>query len=101
MSQYGFFVDQSRCIGCNQCTVACMQWHDIQPGPVKGLDLLPCGPEVPNPSEMLNSNASCSVKGVPSALLMTSNAPISFDFAFSGTHRTDWVFRPVILSILE
>jgi len=29
----------------------------IQPGPVKGLDLLPCGPEVPNPSEILNSDA--------------------------------------------
>lgn len=33
--QYGFFIDQSRCIGCNSCTVACMQWHDIQPGSVK------------------------------------------------------------------
>ena len=29
----------------------------IQPGPVKGLDILTCGPEVPNPSEMLNSDA--------------------------------------------
>jgi capsular exopolysaccharide synthesis family protein len=29
----------------------------IQPSPVKGLDLLPCGPEVPNPCEMLNSDA--------------------------------------------
>lgn len=37
MTQYGFYVDLSRCIGCNQCTVACMQWHDIQPGPVKWL----------------------------------------------------------------
>lgn len=35
MSQYGFFIDQSRCIGCNTCTVACMQWHDIQPGSVR------------------------------------------------------------------
>ena len=35
MTQYGFFIDQSRCIGCNQCTIACMQWHDIPPGPVK------------------------------------------------------------------
>ena len=35
MTQYGFFIDQSRCIGCNQCTIACMQWHDIQPSPVK------------------------------------------------------------------
>jgi len=35
MTQYAFFIDQSRCIGCNSCTVSCMQWHDIQPGHVK------------------------------------------------------------------
>ena len=35
MTQFGFFIDQSRCIGCNACTVACMQWHDIPPSPVK------------------------------------------------------------------
>ncbi len=35
MTQYGFYIDQSRCIGCNTCTVACMQWHDIQPGSVR------------------------------------------------------------------
>ena len=35
MTQYGFFIDQSRCIGCNSCTVSCMQWHDIPPGAVK------------------------------------------------------------------
>ena len=29
----------------------------IEPGPVKGLDVLCCGPEVPNPSEILNSDA--------------------------------------------
>lgn len=33
--QYGFFIDQSRCIGCNTCTMACMQWHGIAPGSVK------------------------------------------------------------------
>ena len=35
MTQHGFFIDQSRCIGCNQCTISCMQWHDIPPGTVK------------------------------------------------------------------
>ncbi|MFH0914694.1 MAG: FAD-dependent oxidoreductase [Chloroflexota bacterium] len=35
MTQYGFFVDLSRCIGCNSCTVSCKQWHDIAPGPAK------------------------------------------------------------------
>ena len=29
----------------------------IQPGPVEGLDVLSCGTEVPNPSEVLNSDA--------------------------------------------
>ncbi len=29
----------------------------IKPGPVEGLGILPGGPEVPNPSEVLNSNA--------------------------------------------
>ncbi len=35
MTQYGFFFDQSRCIGCNACVVACKQWHNIPVGPVK------------------------------------------------------------------
>lgn len=35
MTQYGFFIDLSRCIGCHACTIACKQWHDIAPGPAK------------------------------------------------------------------
>lgn len=35
MLQYGFFVDVSRCIGCNACVIACKQWHGLSPGPVK------------------------------------------------------------------
>jgi anaerobic dimethyl sulfoxide reductase subunit B (iron-sulfur subunit) len=35
MTQYGFFFDQSRCIGCNACVIACGEWHDILPGSVK------------------------------------------------------------------
>jgi anaerobic dimethyl sulfoxide reductase subunit B len=37
MTQYGFFIDLSRCTGCHGCEIACKQWHDIQPGPVKWL----------------------------------------------------------------
>jgi capsular exopolysaccharide synthesis family protein len=33
----------------------------IQAGPVEGLDILSCGPEVPNPSEILNSDAFAEI----------------------------------------
>ena len=35
MTQYSFLIDLSRCIGCQACVIACKQWHDIAPGPVK------------------------------------------------------------------
>jgi anaerobic dimethyl sulfoxide reductase subunit B (iron-sulfur subunit) len=37
MAQYGFFFDQSRCTGCQTCTVACKDWNDVPPGPAKWL----------------------------------------------------------------
>ena len=33
----------------------------FQPGPVRGLDILSCGQEVPNPSELLNSDAFATI----------------------------------------
>lgn len=30
-----FFFDQSRCMGCNTCTVACKDWYDVNPGAVR------------------------------------------------------------------
>jgi anaerobic dimethyl sulfoxide reductase subunit B (iron-sulfur subunit) len=35
MVQYGFFFDQSRCMNCHSCVVACRDWNDTPPGPVK------------------------------------------------------------------
>lgn len=32
--QFGFYIDQSRCIGCHTCAVACKDWHDVPAGPV-------------------------------------------------------------------
>jgi len=40
MTQYGFFFDQSRCYNCHACVVACRDWNDIPPGPVKWLKIL-------------------------------------------------------------
>ncbi len=37
IKQYGFFFDQSRCVGCHTCTVACKNWHSLPPGPLKYL----------------------------------------------------------------
>ena len=31
--QLAFYFDQTRCIGCYTCTVACKDWHDIPAGP--------------------------------------------------------------------
>lgn len=40
MTQYAFFFDQNRCYNCHACVVACRDWNDIQPGPVKWLRML-------------------------------------------------------------
>jgi len=32
MTQYGFYFDQNRCIGCHTCSVACKDWYDIPAG---------------------------------------------------------------------
>ena len=31
--QWVFYFDQSRCIGCNTCVVACKDWNVVNPGP--------------------------------------------------------------------
>ena len=28
--QWGFYFDQTRCIGCHTCVIACKDWHDIE-----------------------------------------------------------------------
>jgi len=32
VSQWGFYFDQTRCIGCKTCTVACMVWNEDKRG---------------------------------------------------------------------
>lgn len=33
--QFGFYFDQTRCIGCNACTVACKDYNQVNPGIVR------------------------------------------------------------------
>jgi len=40
MTQYGFFWDQSRCIGCSACYLACKEWKDLPPGSMRPLRIL-------------------------------------------------------------
>ena len=37
--QLGFYFDQSRCIGCHTCAVACKDWHDVPAGPANWLKI--------------------------------------------------------------
>jgi len=32
--QIAFFFDQSRCVGCYACSIACKDWHDLKAGAV-------------------------------------------------------------------
>jgi anaerobic dimethyl sulfoxide reductase subunit B len=37
--QLGFYFDQTRCVGCSTCVVACKDWHDIPAGPATWMEV--------------------------------------------------------------
>jgi len=37
--QLGFYFDQTRCVGCFTCMVACKDWHDIPAGPANWMNV--------------------------------------------------------------
>ncbi len=39
MTQLGFYFNQTRCIGCYTCAVACKDWHDHQTGSVNWMQI--------------------------------------------------------------
>ncbi len=38
--QVGFYFNQSRCIGCSACAVACKDWNDVPAGPERWMRIL-------------------------------------------------------------
>ncbi|MFC2066615.1 4Fe-4S dicluster domain-containing protein [Chloroflexota bacterium] len=38
--QIGFYFDQTRCIGCYTCVVACKDWHDVPAGPASWIRVI-------------------------------------------------------------
>ncbi|MHA1105404.1 MAG: hypothetical protein ACTSPN_06740 [Promethearchaeota archaeon] len=40
MTQMGFYIDQSRCIGCFTCSIACKDWHDITAASVNWMRII-------------------------------------------------------------
>ena len=49
--QIGFYFDQSRCIGCHTCAVACKDWNDVDAGPANWLQVISFEEgKYPNPS---------------------------------------------------
>jgi heterodisulfide reductase subunit A2 len=66
-SQMGFYCDQTSCMGCAACVIACKQWHDIPAGPASWMRVQSIEEGVfPNvylgylPSRCLNcENAAC------------------------------------------
>ncbi|MBU2644250.1 4Fe-4S dicluster domain-containing protein [bacterium] len=39
MNQMGFYFNQTRCIGCHTCAVACKDWHDHQDSAVNWMQI--------------------------------------------------------------
>ena len=37
--QVGFYFDQTRCIGCSACQIACKDWNDVPAGPEKWMQI--------------------------------------------------------------
>lgn len=34
-TQYAFYFDQTRCMGCHACVVTCKDWNQVEPGPAR------------------------------------------------------------------
>jgi len=73
--QKGFYFDQTRCIGCFTCCVACKDWHDIPAGPAHWRRVIPFeGGKFPQPFLAYLSTTCCHCKDPLCAVVCPAQA---------------------------
>jgi len=76
--QYAFYVETERCIGCNTCVMACLDWKDIKPGQhlqLRRVTTIESGkcPDV----RLTNLSLSCMHCGKPACVAVCPTGAIS------------------------
>ena len=76
--QYAFYVETERCIGCNTCVMACLDWKDIKPGQhlqLRRVTTIESGkcPDV----RLTNLSLSCMHCGKPACMAVCPTGAIS------------------------
>ena len=66
--QYGFYIDQTRCIGCHACVVACKDRNDILPGPLALRKLYAEEQGTFPNSNVINTTLSCNHCAEPACI---------------------------------
>lgn len=75
--QMALYFDQSRCIGCHTCSVACKDWHDIEAGPINWRRIISTEKGTfPNLS-LAYLSISCNHCAEPSCMLVCSTDAIT------------------------
>ena len=66
--QYGFYIDQTRCIGCHACVVSCKDRNDILPGPLALRKLYAEEQGTFPNSQVINTTMSCNHCAEPACI---------------------------------
>ena len=82
--QYGFYIDQTRCIGCHACVVSCKDRNDILPGPVALRKLWTEEQGTFPDSNVINTTLSCNHCANPACIPACPTSAISKDEEFGA-----------------
>ncbi|MDR2870148.1 MAG: 4Fe-4S dicluster domain-containing protein [Deferribacteraceae bacterium] len=88
MAQYFFYFDQTRCMGCNACTVQCKDFNNIQPGPVRWREVHSVEEGNFPQTKVYNTVYSCNHCEAPACVSSCPQQAISKDEA-TGAVRID------------